>query len=71
MSYLERARARLHGSSLLRDQAGLSTVEYVIILVLIAAIAIGTWQTFGGKVKASLEADSTEFNSVKVKPTEE
>ena len=71
MSYLEKARARLHGSSLLRDQAGLSTVEYVIILVLIAAIAIGTWQTFGGKVKAVLEADSTEFNSLKVKPTEE
>ena len=29
------------------DERGLSTVEYVIILVLIAAAAVGTWTTFG------------------------
>ena len=63
MSYLQKARARLNGYSLVRDQAGLSTVEYVIILVLIAAIAIGTWKTFGGKVKDGLEAAQTEFDA--------
>jgi Flp pilus assembly pilin Flp len=44
--------------SLWRDSRGLSTVEYVIILVLIAAAAVGTWsilgQTVRGKVKASI-----------------
>jgi Flp pilus assembly pilin Flp len=63
MSYLEKARARLHGSSLVRDEAGLSTVEYVIILVLIAAIAIGTWQTFGTRVKDGLTSASDNFDS--------
>jgi Flp pilus assembly pilin Flp len=62
MSYLQKARARIHGYSLVSDQAGLSTVEYVIILVLIAAIAIGTWKTFGGKVKDGLSAAQTEFD---------
>jgi Flp pilus assembly pilin Flp len=42
----------------LGNDLGLSTVEYVIILVLIAAAAVGTWSTFGqliqGKVKASI-----------------
>jgi Flp pilus assembly pilin Flp len=62
MTYLQKARARLHGYSLVRDQAGLSTVEYVIILVLIAAIAIGTWKTFGGKVKDGLVKAQTTFD---------
>ena len=35
---------------ILRDQRGLSTVEYVVILVLIAVAAIGTWRTFGGAI---------------------
>ncbi len=43
--------------SLLDDARGLSTVEYVIILVLVAVMAITTWQNFGfqitGKVKES------------------
>ncbi|HKO89787.1 MAG TPA: Flp family type IVb pilin, partial [Polyangiaceae bacterium] len=60
---LEKARARLQGSSLVRDEAGLSTVEYVIILVLIAAIAIGTWQTFGTRVRDGLTKASDNFDS--------
>ena len=63
MSYLAKARARLNGYQLVRDQAGLSTVEYVIILVLVAAIAIGTWQTFGKTVTSGLSKASSKFNS--------
>ncbi|MEO8183211.1 MAG: hypothetical protein ABI895_30635 [Deltaproteobacteria bacterium] len=63
MSYLAKARARLHGSSLVRDEAGLSTVEYVIILVLVAAIAIGTWQTFGKTVTSGLSKATQKFNA--------
>ncbi len=63
MSYLQKVRARLQGSSIVRDQAGLSTVEYVIILVLVAAIAIGTWKTFGKTVNDGLDAASKNFDT--------
>jgi Flp pilus assembly pilin Flp len=63
MSYLAKARARLNGYRLVRDEAGLSTVEYVIILVLVAAIAIGTWKTFGQTVQSGLTNASNKFNS--------
>ena len=39
---------RQHLRAILRDQRGLSTVEYVIILVLIAAGAISSWRMLGG-----------------------
>jgi len=45
--------------SLLRDTRGLSTVEYVIILMLVAVLAIGTWRTFGSAVKAKITESST------------
>lgn len=70
MSYLQKMRARLHGFSIVRDQAGLSTVEYVIILVLVAAIAIGTWKTFGKTVNTGLEAASTNFTSEVTTPAQ-
>lgn len=34
----------------LRDDRGLSTVEYIIILVLIAVAGISLWSTFGDTV---------------------
>jgi len=48
---------------LVRDDRGLSTVEYVILLVLIAALAVGTWQTFGQNVNQHLTDSSEEINS--------
>jgi len=44
-----RGRARLAA-----DERGLSTVEYVIILVLLAAIAIVAWRSFGAAVRTAL-----------------
>jgi Flp pilus assembly pilin Flp len=41
-------------SALVTDDRGLSTVEYVIILVLIAAAAVGTWSTFGSTIKGKI-----------------
>lgn len=54
-SALRRARARAR-------QRGLSTVEYVIVLCLMAVMAIGTWQLFGEQVrrKLSLATDQLE-----------
>ena len=37
-----------------RDERGLSAVEYVILLVLVAAIALGAWQLFGQSVRCAL-----------------
>jgi Flp pilus assembly pilin Flp len=53
MNALQTIRTRLSG--LRRDQRGLSTVEYVIILVLIAAVCVATWTAFGKKLKGWLE----------------
>ena len=38
-------------NALLQDEEGLSTVEYVIILILIAIVAIVAWQNFGQAVE--------------------
>lgn len=56
--------AEARGSSLARDERGLSTVEYVILLALIAAVAIGTWSDFGGKVHDAILGSSDEFDMV-------
>ncbi len=52
--------------SLLRDQRGLSTVEYVILLVLIAASAITLWVTFGTSIRTKIAAANTEMEGVKI-----
>ena len=61
MNKLFQSVRRMQGRSLtlLRDTRGLSTVEYVIILVLVAVLAIGTWRTFGSTVKAKITESNT------------
>ena len=41
-------------ASLVRDERGLSTVEYIIILVLIAVAGIGLWRAFGDTVSQKI-----------------
>ena len=65
-TFMNKVRAGFGKTSLVRDQRGLSTVEYVIILVLIAAAAIGTWVTFGQKVKDKIDASNQELDKVQV-----
>ena len=48
-------------STLLHDVRGLSTVEYVIILVLVVAVGIGGWQLFGQQVKCALGLATDEI----------
>jgi Flp pilus assembly pilin Flp len=45
--------------SLRRDERGLSTVEYVILLVLMAVAGITIWNTLGGTIVKKI----TESNS--------
>ena len=49
--------------SFVADDRGLSTVEYVIILVLIAAAAVGTWSTFGSTITKKINDSNEEITS--------
>jgi Flp pilus assembly pilin Flp len=51
-------------SSLVKDDRGLSTVEYVIILVLIAAAAVGTWKALGATIKSKISDSNTEIGTI-------
>lgn len=44
---------------LARDQKGLSTVEYTVLLVLIVAVSVGLWNSLGGQLADTL-SESTE-----------
>jgi Flp pilus assembly pilin Flp len=46
---------RIRSHALVNNTRGLSTVEYVIILCLLAVLAIGTWNKFGGAVRDKLD----------------
>ncbi len=41
--------------SLLKDERGLSTVEYIIILVLIAIVGLAGWKSIGKGVTERIE----------------
>ncbi len=63
---MNRLRSAFGGSSLARDERGLSTVEYVIILVLIAAAAISLWMSFGDILKSKITGATNELNKVQI-----
>jgi Flp pilus assembly pilin Flp len=48
--------------SLMRDQRGLSTVEYTVLLVLIVAVSVGLWNKLGAKVKGKLTQANTDIS---------
>lgn len=50
--------------SLLRDNRGLTTVEYIIILCLIAVVGFGVWQKFGAKVKEKVGGSTTQVDAL-------
>lgn len=49
--------------SILNDERGLSTVEYVVLLVLICAGCVGLWASFGQDVYTKLQGASDEFST--------
>jgi Flp pilus assembly pilin Flp len=62
---MNRFRHFAHQTKLAKDERGVSTVEYVIILVLLAAAAVGTWSTFGGLIRDKIgSANTTITNGV-------
>lgn len=46
------------------DEDGLSTVEYIIILILIAVIGIVAWKNFGEAVEYKTRSATTEINNL-------
>ena len=50
--------------SLIRDEKGLSTVEYLILLALIAAAGVGVWTTFGGQVRDGVTAQQGALGGI-------
>jgi Flp pilus assembly pilin Flp len=57
---LQRGSGRL---SIFRDERGLSTVEYVVLLVLICAACVGLWAAFGDVLTDKLGGATNEFDS--------
>lgn len=64
-SLIAKAKRIVRSSTLLRDERGLSTVEYVIILVLIAVMAIGVWQTFGDAIMAQVSGATQDISGLR------
>ena len=54
---------RMHALRLHADARGLTTVEYTIVLCLIAALCVGIWKEFGGHVKDSITDSNDKINS--------
>jgi len=45
-----------------RDQQGLSTVEYTVLLVLIVAVSVGIWNKFGDALSDKLDDATTHVD---------
>ncbi len=48
-------------ASLLADRRGAITVEYTVILVMIAIISIGAWNAYRDSVKNNINSEYTTF----------
>ena len=53
--------------TLLHDEEGLTTVEYIIILCLIAVVGFAIWRQFGNTVKSKVQGADSLVNTL---PTE-
>jgi Flp pilus assembly pilin Flp len=51
-------RIQMAIDSLRKDDQGLTTVEYIIILALIAIAAIAAWTTFGSSIQVQAEGSA-------------
>jgi Flp pilus assembly pilin Flp len=54
--------------SLLADERGLTTVEYIIILCLVAVVGFGVWKKFGESVSAKVTGATTQVDSLPTEP---
>jgi Flp pilus assembly pilin Flp len=59
MANITKKASKTQLPSLLQDQRGLTTVEYIIILCLIAVVGFAIWKKFGETVKTKVGAANT------------
>jgi Flp pilus assembly pilin Flp len=52
-----------HLRALLADERGLTTVEYVIVLCLIAALSVGLWRDLGNNITGYLNGAIEDLNT--------
>jgi Flp pilus assembly pilin Flp len=64
MKFLLNAKSRLANSALHRDERGLSTVEYVILLALIAVAGITAWGDFSDIVVEKVDDATAKFGKL-------
>ena len=50
--------------TLFRDERGLTTVEYIIVLGLIAIVGIAAWQQFGETLTGEIQAADSYMSDV-------
>lgn len=53
-----------HSNDLLNDTEGLTTVEYIIILCLIAVVGFAAWKKFGDSVRKKVGQADTVMNTL-------
>ena len=53
-----------NNETLARDERGLTTVEYIIVLGLIAVVSIAAWQQFGETLVGEIEAADSYISDV-------
>jgi len=47
-----------------RNEEGLTTVEYALLLALVITVGIVTWTTFGATVRARMSSNANALNAV-------
>ena len=50
--------------NLVKDERGLTTVEYIIVLVLIAITGFAAWKSFGSQVKSTVNNSNQAMQSL-------
>ena len=48
--------------SLWKDEDGLTTVEYALLLALLVVAAIGVWTAFGAKIRTTVTNSTNTFD---------
>lgn len=61
---MKKTMIRRNLRDLLANTEGLTTVEYIIILVLIAVLAIGVWRTFGSSVRQQVSYSTGQVDGL-------
>jgi len=50
-------------TGLWRDEEGLTTVEYALMLALLVVAAVAVWTSFGARVRTSITQSTTAFDT--------